>query len=993
MTTLHEQGPADRGPAERGPHERGPGGPDRVSTGFLDDAALEPDRPPGPDLRAFDRHRVTAVMVGHNGGRWLPYSLAALDRLALGPARVFAVDTASTDATHELLTAELGPASVLSVPAGTGFGAAVAHAVQALRTAPGLPAPKAADGPLVEWLWLLHDDCAPEPETLRRLLAAVDASPSVAVAGPKVRGWHDSSRLLEVGVAITGGGRRETGLDRGELDQGQHDGRRDVLAVGSAGMLVRCDVWDELGGLDPRLPLFRDDVDFGWRANLAGHRVVVVPDAVLHHVEAAAHGRRKLAAVHGSVHRADRRSAVRVLLSNCAAYTLPWHWLRLAVGTVGRILGLLLGKAPVQAWDELLGAGSVLADPVGLARARRARAPLRRVPARQVAHLRPSWVSGLRHGAEAVTALVSGRADLSGSTGSALESGPTSDDADELEVGPSRLRQLAGRTGVQLTLTLLLVSLLAFRGLLFGSGSLQGGALLPTGDGVSSLWQSYAAGWHDVGTGSAVPAPPYLVPLALVATLALGKAWLAVDLLLLLAVPLAALVAYRLLSRVTSGRAYRVVGAVTYALLPAVTGSVATGRLGTAVAAWLLPLALWAGAGAFGIGRTGGSTSRALVSGLLLAVVVAFVPTAWALAALAGVGAVLLWSPTAWLAWARLAAILAVPPLALLPWTGHLLHDRGTLLLEAGAASPSLTTRALPAWHVLAANPGGPGVPAAWLTVPLVLAGLAALARRDRRRAVATAWVVVGSGLLVGFAAVGREVVPAAVGRPVPLWPGVATLLVGGGLLAAAAIGAEGAGVRLASYRFGWRQPVAAVLAALTVLVPLALGVSWLTRGASSVLSTGQPDILPAYVQVASEVPARPRALVLQDQGGGVVGYALVSGQGRRLGDAEVAPPVSTAQGLGPVVSTLLSGTGGLSQVRFVAGFGVGFVVVDAPVDPTLERRLDGTPGLERVSAVSTGAVWRLVPPGARVQLRVQPATMSPILIKSPCCASRIQKS
>jgi hypothetical protein len=238
---------------------------------------------------------------------------------------------------------------------------------------------------------------------------------------------------------------------------------------------------------------------------------------------------------------------------------------------------------------------------------------------------------------------------------------------------------------------------------------------------------------------------------------------------------------------------------------------------------------------------------------------------------------------------------------------------------------------------------------------------------------------VVLSGLLVGFAAVGREVVPAALGRPVPLWPGVATLLVGGGLLAAAVIGAEGVRVRLTRYRFGWRQTLAATLAAMTMLVPLALGASWLQRGASSVLATGQPDILPAYVQVASEVPARPRALVLQDQGRGVVGYALVSGEGRRIGDAEVAPPVSTTRGLGTAVSTLLSGTGGPTQVQLVAGFGVGFVVVDAPVDPTIERRLDSTPGLERVSAVSSGAVWRVVPPGARVQLRVPPG--SPVTV------------
>ena len=40
-------------------------------------------------------------------------------------------------------------------------------------------------------------------------------------------------------------------LDEDEIDQGQHDDREDVLAVGTAGMLVRPAVWDELGGTDP----------------------------------------------------------------------------------------------------------------------------------------------------------------------------------------------------------------------------------------------------------------------------------------------------------------------------------------------------------------------------------------------------------------------------------------------------------------------------------------------------------------------------------------------------------------------------------------------------------------------------------------------------------------------------------------------------------------------------------------------------------------------
>ncbi len=220
---------------------------------------------------------------------------------------------------------------------GTGFGAAVAHAVAALAGAPGLPTTD-ADAPVVEWLWLLHDDCAPEPNALRALLVEAERTPSAGVIGPKIRGWKDGRLLLELGVSVGRGGRRETYLERGETDQGQHDQRRDVLAVGSAGMLVRRDVWDALGGFADDLPLFRDDIDLCWRAHRAGYRVVVAPEAVVHHAEAAAHGRRAPDAAGGAVHRADRRSALLLMLGNLPARALPWAYLRLTLGSLVRAL-------------------------------------------------------------------------------------------------------------------------------------------------------------------------------------------------------------------------------------------------------------------------------------------------------------------------------------------------------------------------------------------------------------------------------------------------------------------------------------------------------------------------------------------------------------------------------------------------------------------------------------------------------------------------------
>ena len=43
-------------------------------------------------------------------------------------------------------------------------------------------------------------------------------------------------------------------------------------------MLVRTAVWADLDGLDPAIPVFRDGVEFGWRAHLNGYRVVTTPE-------------------------------------------------------------------------------------------------------------------------------------------------------------------------------------------------------------------------------------------------------------------------------------------------------------------------------------------------------------------------------------------------------------------------------------------------------------------------------------------------------------------------------------------------------------------------------------------------------------------------------------------------------------------------------------------------------------------------------------------
>ena len=56
-------------------------------------------------------------------------------------------------------------------------------------------------------------------------------------------------------------------------------------------MLVRRDVWDQVGGFDPGMALFGEDVDLCWRVHAAGFRVRVITDAVVFHAMAATRGR------------------------------------------------------------------------------------------------------------------------------------------------------------------------------------------------------------------------------------------------------------------------------------------------------------------------------------------------------------------------------------------------------------------------------------------------------------------------------------------------------------------------------------------------------------------------------------------------------------------------------------------------------------------------------------------------------------------------------
>jgi GT2 family glycosyltransferase len=900
--------------------------------------------------QAPDGATVTALLVSHDGARWLPAVLDGLAAQTRRPDRVVAVDTGSSDASVQLLRDRIGAESVLTAPATSSYGAAVGAGLAA-----GAP---------TEWVWLLHDDSAPAPEALERLLAAAEAQPSASVLGPKLREWPSLRRLLEVGVTISGTGRRETGLERGEYDQGQHDRVRDVLAVNTAGMLVRRSVLDSLG-FDERLPLFGTDLDFGWRAARAGHRTVVVPDAVLFHGEAAHRGSRRTGLT-GSHRRGERSAALYTLLANCSAVALPFVLVRLFAGSLLRAVGFLLVRAPRESADELTALLSTYARPQRILSARRIRRRSATVPARDVRHLlAPPWMP-YRHGldvvGEAAGALAGRAGDLSQARQARVaaphegtETGPVPTEAQNLPADTGLVARSLTSPVAWVFAILVVASLVGARGLV-GGGLLSGGALLPAPDSATDWWRTYLASHHDVGIGSAAPAAPYLPPLAVLGSVLLGKAWLVVDLLFLLAVPLAAMGAYRFLLRVTSSVPASLWGAATYGVLPVVTGAVQQGRLGTVAGTLLLP---WLAHSAVFLAATGSADRRtraAWRTSLWLALLVAFVPVAWVLAA--GVAAV------AVVASRRRSALLVVVPLLvapvlLLPWSWSTWSFRGPVswLFEAGLPVPTLTDP-LGRWEMLLARPGA-GAPA-WISAGVVLAALAALLRPDTRAAVLRAWTVLAVALVVSALLAARTYAPTDGGVEQPLWLGFPLVVAQGAAICAAALAGTGIRRRLSGSSFGWQQPVGVLVVAVAVLTPVVSTVWWLLSGSDEPLDRTPPTTAPTYMTEAADSDPVNGVLVVRGSRARGFDYVVLRGAGTRLGEDSVRPDSDAQARLTRRVQNLVTSPQP-ADVAALSRRGVAYVYAPAPADPSLVGNLDGLSGVAPGSAAQPGArAWQL---------------------------------
>lgn len=956
--------------------------------------------------------QVTAVLVTRGPSLTLGDALNAIEQQDLRPRELIIVDTShdegATAQVRALADSRLQHTNwqLHSATRARNFGGAVRYALSLN------PNQEPAN-----WLWTLEDDAAPASNVLRLLLNAVEHSRSVAIAGTKQVRWDDPEVLLSVGTSATRLGHRFTGIEAEERDQGQHDGREDVLAVSLASALIRRSVWDSLAGTDPVLGPFGDSLDFGRRAHLAGHRVIVVPQAITAHAQLSHAG---LRSQHSRFHRirspqtsiasiGPRRRAHLYTQFICSPLWLaPLLVLAAVLAAPLRAMGRLLAKEPTAARAEI-GAALWL---------------ITKLPAGVSARMHTSRTSVMA--ARTLRQLEASRSDIASHRReerrirAEIRSGGTriisSLDLADYRAANSRRRRALALVFAGLTALTVAVFSAIIPAVIQGK-PLTGPGLLPSNATAAQVWQAATSSWVSSDVGDLGPPEPLLLFLAPVTWLT-GNAASGIGIFLLLCLLTAGLGAWSAAGLITRSNLLRTWTTLVWIAAPALTASLTQGRIGALVVHALLPWFVLTAAQALGqtpprspapISARGMIISAAS-AGLLLAVIASASPAVFVLtAALFGVLALTRLRPRR-----HLAAIL-VPALAvLLPTVLYIAQDPGPhawrILLNSTGSHGATNA---PLWQLAL------GVPAPvepWIngSDAGVLTGLSGLFGNQLDTTFwvdFTRWFGLGlSGLLVllalsgfvfarhlgaavrvGWFSATLGLVLATVGSSVLVgadeagtfhaWSGPATSVITLGLLVAALAAAQGLARRWRSHKIEKPSRWTLVAIGICLLIPALTLAQW-----AVVSPLGNPSERLAVIEtsqvpsVATHLQTGPRALrvlslqtstntlqyrVLRHPDQDLVQRSAALEFTRMLRLVEGAPDPHTVA-LSQAVGKLAGGGASMEAANELAGFGIGIVVLEAnPADeawPQMVNSLDATAGLERVTDGEFGVMWRIVP-------------------------------
>lgn len=267
---------------------------------------------------------VAVVTVAYRSDAVLPEFLASIAGASVHPVAAVVVDNRPGPDSRAAELAAAHGATYVALPSNPGYGG-------------GMNAGVATLGPAVRWVLISNPDVVLEPGVIDALVSAGESDPTIAAIGPAVRNpdgtvYPSARRVpsLRTGVGhalFVNLWHDNPWTRRYRQDSAEAVTERDAGWLSGSCLLVRRDVFEQLGGFDEGYFMYFEDVDLGYRIGRAGYRNRYLPSASVTHIGAHTASRESAEMI-----RAHHASARRFIGRKYAG----WHlWPVRAVLSIG----------------------------------------------------------------------------------------------------------------------------------------------------------------------------------------------------------------------------------------------------------------------------------------------------------------------------------------------------------------------------------------------------------------------------------------------------------------------------------------------------------------------------------------------------------------------------------------------------------------------------------------------------------------------------------
>jgi GT2 family glycosyltransferase len=218
---------------------------------------------------------VAIVILNWNGRSFLEKFLPSVLASAYVNKKIIVADNASSDDSVSFLKERYPQVDIIQNSSNEGFAKGYNTALKQVEA---------------DYYVLLNSDVEVAAGWIEPVIELMQHDELIAACQPKILAYHKKDQFEYAGAS--GGWLDKFGypfmrgriFDDCETDNGQYDDAQACFWASGAALFVRSSVYHELRGLDEFFFAHQEEIDFCWRAQLAGYKIFVQPASVVYHV-------------------------------------------------------------------------------------------------------------------------------------------------------------------------------------------------------------------------------------------------------------------------------------------------------------------------------------------------------------------------------------------------------------------------------------------------------------------------------------------------------------------------------------------------------------------------------------------------------------------------------------------------------------------------------------------------------------------------------------